>query len=223
MINLVLITSIIDTPNIPLSYYPTRSAYSISERFEQTKKTFETIREKIPNAKIFLVECSNLTEDQNDYFIKNSDYFLNLFYNHEKKECIYSISKALGEGTMTISALEYLKKNNILYDNFFKISGRYWLSENFLYENFLNENIIIHNIENNIHNTLTSLYKLHKKNINEFYEFLISNKEKMNQCIGYEVLFAIFLNIEKKNKVIHLEKIGVNGLIAVERDIFIDN
>ena len=58
--NLVLITSVVCTPNIPLSYINTRSCYTHDERFEQTKKTIKTIKEKIPNLKIFIVECSDL-------------------------------------------------------------------------------------------------------------------------------------------------------------------
>ena len=72
MINLVLITSIIATPNIPLSYTPTRSVFTHNERFEQTKYTIQSIKEKIPNAKIFIVECSFLTEEQNVFFIKKN-------------------------------------------------------------------------------------------------------------------------------------------------------
>jgi hypothetical protein len=44
----------------------------------------------------------------------------------------------------------------------------------------------------------------------------------MFECIGYEVLFAMFLKLPKNNKVIHLNKIGVNGYISVSND-FIDN
>jgi hypothetical protein len=222
MNNLVLITSIIWTPNTPLSYISTRSIYTPTERFEQTKKTIQTIREKIPESKIILVECSNLTEEQNNYFENNSDYFLNLINDEIKKNYIYSESKSLGEGTMTISALEYIKNNNIEFDNFYKITGRYWLSENFNYENFINTDIIVHNINGNINNTATSLYKLNKINIESFYNFLISNLHLMFKCIGYEVLFAMFLNLPKPNKVLHLNKIGVNGFISVSND-FVDN
>ena len=222
MKNLVLITSIIKTPNIPLSYTSVRSVFTHEERFEQTKKTIQTIREKIPNSKIILVECSNLTVEQNNYFTNNSDFFLNLINDEEKKQKIYSKSKALGEGTMTTTALEYIKDNNIEFDNFFKITGRYWLSENFNYDNFLNTDIIVHNIYGDINNTATSLYKLNKMNINYFYSFLLEKSHLMLQCICYEILFAMFLNLPKENKVIHLNKIGVNGYISVSND-FIDN
>jgi len=222
MINLVLITSIIYTPNTPLSYISNRSIYTPDERFEQTKNTIATLREKIPNLKIILVECSNLTEEQNNFFISNTDYFLNLIDDEDKKNKIYSISKALGEGTMTITAIEYIKNNNIIFDNFFKITGRYWLSEHFNYNNFDNNDIIIHRIHGDINNIATSLYKLHSSNLVDFYEFLVGNIDKMYQCIGYEVLFALFINLYKQNNVIHFDKTGVNGYISVSGDL-IDN
>ena len=131
-------------------------------------------------------------------------------------------STVASEGTMTINAIEYIKNNNIEFDNFFKITGRYRLSENFNYDNFINIDIIVHNIYGDINNTATSLYKLNKMNINDFYNFLINNMNLMHRCVGYEVLFAMFLNLPKVNKVIHLNKIGVNGYISVSND-FIDN
>jgi hypothetical protein len=79
MNNLVLITSIIKPPNTPLSYISVRSVFTIEERFEQTKHTIQSIREKIPGAKIFIVECSELDENELSYFTQNSDYFLNLY------------------------------------------------------------------------------------------------------------------------------------------------
>jgi len=62
MINLVLITSIVNTPNLPLSYTKTRSVFTTEERFTQTKKTILSVKEKIPNCKILIVECSKLSE-----------------------------------------------------------------------------------------------------------------------------------------------------------------
>lgn len=220
MKNLILITSIIKPPNTPLSYINTRSVFSSDERFEQTKKTIKTIREKIPNSIILIVECSELSKEQYDYFYNNCDYVLNLIKNRNAVNNIYSISKSLGEGTMTIEAINYINQHNIEFDNLFKITGRYWLSNNFNYNNFDNTEIIIHYINNDVNNCCTSLYKLHKKNIDNFHNFLVSNINLMINCIGYEVLFANFLKCN--NKVINLNKIGVNGYISVSND-YIDN
>lgn len=222
MNNLVLITSVICIENKPLSYTNIRSVYSHKERFEQTIKTIQTIREKIPNSKILIVECSNLTEDFTNYLVKHSDYFLNLYEDEKIRNNTTGLSKSLGEGTMTISVIKYIKDNNIEYDNLFKITGRYWLSNNFNYDNFNNSDIIIHYINGDINNTCTSLYKLHKINIDDFMNFLNRNIHLMYQCIGYEVLFAMFLKEAKPNNIINLNKIGVNGYISVSND-FADN
>ena len=220
--NLVLITSVICIQNKPLSYTNTRSVYSHEERFEQTKQTIQSVREKIPNSKIFIVECSNLTEVMSKYLVENSDYFLNLYEDEKIRSNTIGLSKSLGEGTMTMCAINYIKHNNIEYDNLFKITGRYWLSEKFNYNYFNNSDIQIHYINGDRDNTCTSLYKLHKTNVEEFMNFLNRNIHLMIQCIGYEVLFAIFLKEPKSNNIIHLNKIGVNGYISVSHD-FVDS
>ncbi len=222
MKNLVLITSIIKPPIKPLSYTKIRSVFSPEMRFKQTQNTINSIKQKIPNSQIFIVECSKLSEEEENYFRNNCDYFLNLINDATATNYIYSHSKSLGEGTMTILAINFIKQNNIEYDAFFKISGRYWLSNNFNYNNFENANIIVKYINNDVNNCCTSLYKLCKNNIDDFLYFLISKNESMINCIGYEVLFAIFLKSNSLHNITNLNKIGVNGFISVSND-FIDD
>lgn len=218
MTNLVLITSVINITNNPLSYTKTRSVFTSEERFKQTKKTIQTIKEKIPNNKIFLVECSNISNDTEKYLIENVDYFINFYQNFDIRKNIESQSKSLGENTLIIKAIDYLNNNNIEYSNFYKISGRYFLSDTFDYNNFKNEKIIVKNINNDKNNVITSLFKIPKKNLNEYYLFLINNYQMMIQCIGAEVLFAMFLNKMNYENVNSLESIGVTGNIAVSND-----
>jgi hypothetical protein len=196
--------------------------FTSEERFQQTKRTIQTVREKIPNSIIVVVECSFLKKEEDEYFKKNVDFLLNLYENECIRSRIYSASKSLGEGTMTICALEFLKNQHILFDHFFKITGRYWLSERFQYDCFDNDNIVVYPIDGDKNNVCTSLYKLNRKNLTDFYEFLISNLDAMNRCIGYEVIFARFLNTIIENfNVVYVEVIGVNGHISVSND-FID-
>jgi hypothetical protein len=217
MKNLVLITSIIDTPSIPLSY-ALRSVYSCEERFEQTKRTIQTVKEKIPDCEIIIIECSPLDEYKLDYFLKNSNYFVNL-YDTSFRDDIYSIAKALGEATMTICAIDYIIQNGIVFDNFIKISGRYFLSENFDYNNFENDCAVIKYCEDD--NVLTALYKLPSACVEKWKLFLQNNRDKMIACIGYEVLFADFIkttDVQLKC----IDPIGVNGYIAVVPDCFLN-
>ena len=219
MNNLVLITSVISTTNNPLSYINNRSVYSHLERFEQTKKTIESVKEKIPNSKIIIVECSNLNEEIINYLIKNSDYFLNLYNNQKIRNNISHISKSLGEGTMTLCALKFIIQNNIEFNNLIKISGRYWLSEKFDYNKFNNNDIVIKYIENNKDNVFTALYKLPKSSSVNFITFLESNFKNMINCIGYENLFANFIKTENKELKI-LDPIGLEGYVSVAKKFY---
>ena len=219
MNNLVLITSVICTPNTPLSYISVRSVYSHEERFEQTKRTIESVKQKIPNLKILIVECSNLSFDQEDYLKKNSDYFLNLYNDEKIRKNTSSISKSLGEGTMTLCALQYIIDNNIEFDNLIKISGRYWLSDKFDYNKFNNNNIVIKYIDNNKDNVFTALYQLPRETIINLKTFLENKFTEMMKCIGYEVLFAIFIKSETK-MIVNLNPIGLEGYVSVAREFY---
>jgi hypothetical protein len=218
MKTIVLITSIIDPPQKPLSYTSTRSIYTSDERFEQTQKTFQTVREKIPNAKIFLVECSKLNQEQENFMLQNSDYFLNLYEDENIRKNIHSESKSLCEGTMTYQALQFIENNHIEYDKLIKISGRYWLSDNFDYnKNFNHDKTVVRYIGNDKNNVVTALYQLPIQLVEKFKIFLLLNEDKMQNCIGYEILFGLFIhseNISPTNLVI-FEPIGLCGFLSV--------
>lgn len=218
MTNLVLITSIINTPNKPLSYTNTRSVFSRKERFEQTKLTIQSIKAKIPNNKILLVECSDFNEEEKIYFEKECDYILNLWDKKELHNNLFGISKALGEGTQTIEAFKYIKENNICYANLFKISGRYWLNNKFDYNIFNNNSLVFLNVYDNVNgkHASTNVYKIPNSIQDVLYYFLINNYEAMKACIGYEVLFLHFLKSIKYENTITIKAIGVSGFIAVD-------
>ena len=73
----------LNTPKIPLSYSNVRSVFTREERYEQTKKTIQSIKEKIPNCKIMIVECTDFTKVEKEYFEKECDYVLNLWDRKE--------------------------------------------------------------------------------------------------------------------------------------------
>ena len=193
MSNLVLITSVINTPNKPLSYSKVRSVFTREERYEQTKKTIQSIKEKIPDCKLMIVECTDFTEEEKDYFEKECDHVLNLWERKELHPKIFGIGKALGEGTMTIKALEYIIENKFNYDNLFKICGRYWLNNDFDYNIYNNNNLVFKKIAGNINNIFTSFYKISYDNTKILLNFLIQTEINMKRLIGYEVLFSHYL------------------------------
>ncbi len=223
--NLFLITSVINTPNIPLSYCNIRSVYNNIERFEQTKKTIDSIKKYTSNTKLFLIECSNLTDEQKTYFFNNVDLFYNIYDTNDNEliNKMFTTSKSLGEGTMTIEAIKYLKNNNINFNNLFKISGRYWLNNSFDYNIYNNNKNVIKYVNNNLLNCFTCFYKLTNKYVDLWYNFLINSTDKFNQNIQYEKLFSIFINsLNEKDDMIILTYIGINGNVSAGGD-FIDH
>lgn len=214
MKNLVLITSVIHTSSKPLSYSPIRSVFSSTERFIQTQNTIYSIREKIPQVKILLVECSELTEEENEYFKNNCDYFFNVINEPNLLEYTSSLSKSLGEGSMTIKAIEYIKNRGIEFDNLFKITGRYFLNDSFNFNKFNNNYLCFrYNIGNETANTY--IYKLPNRMVFKLKFFLEKNIDKMKNCIQYELLFLQFILEQNKNEVIEIDKLGITAFISV--------
>jgi hypothetical protein len=218
--NITLIPSIIDTPNKPLSYHSVRSVYTKQERFEQTKTTIESVRSRIPNNKIMVIECSPLTEEESQFFFENTDIFINLYDLPDKSyiEKIHSHSKSMGEGTMTIYALEYLLENKIEYDTLYKLSGRYRLNDKFAYEKYNNNEQVLVQYYCEKECASTILYKLPKAHSLKWYAFLQNANHYFVHCYGYENIFAMFLREleqQTENVVVHISQMGACGNISV--------
>jgi len=224
MTYLTLITSIIKPPQTALSYWHTRSIYSNETRFEQVKYSIQTVRTKIPDTKIILVECSPLSPEEEEYFKTNTDYFINLYDDIDERLNIYSPSKALGEGTMTKAAFKYLFENNILYDSLIKLTGRYWLNDHFDINKIENiqqrgKKSVVKFIDQDPTNCLTSLYYLTYEHSILWYEYLLQSTDKMIDCKNYEHIFVDFLNTLSKEEYQSLDRIGVSGTWAPTGDV----
>lgn len=212
--SLILITSVINTSKNKLSYSQTRSKFTMEERYIQTKKTIESIKDKIKtNYKIMLIETSEIPEEYENFFKDNVDYYINI-KNEDMINKTSSNSKSLGEGSQTIYALDYILENDIEFTNLIKISGRYFLSDKFELDKFLNDKIVVKKIKNNKNNILTALYKLPNNYVKQLCSFLKENIPKMKNCIGYEVLFANFVN-KYPNNILYIEPVGLQGYVSV--------
>lgn len=221
--NLIVITSVINIPNLPFSYIPIRSVYNKNERFEQTKNTIKSIRDKIPESKILLVECSELNDEETEYITNNVDYFINIYGTEDNFEkYVFGLSKSMGENTLILQAFEYLKLNNIIYENFYKMSGRYWLTDNFNYENFNNDKISYCDGSKYGYNAFTSFYKLNSKYINSYVEFIKNNQDLLINCMDAEIFFEKYLNTIDENEKHKINFGGVAGYIAVCNNFFFE-
>jgi len=134
MKNCYLITSIIEVDNtILLKERQIRSLLTSEERYQDTLKTINSIVDKDPDAKIFLLEASKT------YYQDLANSFSNLEYIHLETSSpdVANIvrttkSKSYGE---CIMILEFLKSHKTIiaeYDHLIKLSGRYYIVNDYL-------------------------------------------------------------------------------------------
>jgi hypothetical protein len=120
------------------------SAYNEQQRFEQTLKTIECVREKVPNSYVVLFECSSksIDEKQKDTLKEKVDLFLEfydepiiklLYENIENRPEQITYGKSLLETRGLLNTLYVIKKHNLFSDSqrVFKLTGRYLLNEYF--------------------------------------------------------------------------------------------
>jgi hypothetical protein len=221
--NLIVITSVINIPDLPFSYTTTRSVYNKNERFEQTKNTIKSIRDKIPDSKILLVECSELNDEETEYIKNHVEYFINIYgTEHNFEKHVFGLSKSMGENTLILQALEYLKLNNITYENFYKISGRYWLTDNFNYENFNHDKIAYSCTLAGDNDIFTSFYKLNSKHINSYIEFIKNNQHLLINYVDAEIFFGMYVNTINENEKKKISFSGIAGKIACWNNYFLE-
>jgi len=122
----------------------TLSHFSKKERFEQTLKTIESIRKKVPNSYILIYEVSetSISDDYKKKLIKESDLFLeckddvyikNLYLNLHNDPIKFTFVKSMLECRALQIVLNYMMEHNCFNDvtRVFKLSGRYLLNDNF--------------------------------------------------------------------------------------------
>lgn len=197
--DLVIISSAINTCNNPLSYYPVRSIYSPRERFYQTLRSIDSLS-KIPDKKILFVETT-LIPDYEEEIKSKVDFYRNIYRGNEN--IIDGPDKGIGEaisimfGTAGIDITEY--------DNIFKLSGRYYLNDNFNLSLWQNDDTIfwVNKVNGDF---LTVFYKINRKHYYQWMEALYYLYET-HYVLSIETLLASKMADYKQ-----IETVGVEGL-----------
>jgi mannosyltransferase OCH1-like enzyme len=212
--NIVIITSVINCVDKPLSYYYKRSIFDNNERYKHTLKTIETLKKYIKNADILFCECSDLSnhcEMENN--IRNKvDYYYNFYENNVIRNNVESELKDLGEVSILLEGLNKLEKIKKNYQNIFKLSGRYFLNKNFDYKIFDNDLNIFTNWDNSKFSYCTIFYKINNKYINYYKNILINSINDLNNKNSIETCMYNYF-VENINIV---EKVNVSGFLATE-------
>ena len=202
-----IISSVIYYKDKPLSYSQVRSYYTPVERASQTVRTIETIREKVPSAQIILFESGIKAELPCD-LEKLVDHYLYIGDRSFVRRACDSPYKGLGEAVSILAIRKWLIKQP--YDYFFKISGRYSLTDQFSIHQWGEQDCLYGRVYNN--NSLsTRLYGLPRTMLNRWFRslFLSIPFLLMNHCI--ESTLHRFIG---KNKIHALPTLGVAGNVA---------
>jgi hypothetical protein len=193
--NIVLVSSMINTLD------KKRNVFSPEERFLQTLNTLKTIRDKIPNSIIILLEGSNIDTLYIYELSKHVDKLILFSYDPNIDVYVNHFNKSFGEVYKLWSTFNKLEQYD--FNKIFKISGRYYLNEYFdiryFKDDFLSGKVI-----NDVFYTV--LYSVPKKIFLEFKNilelFLINN---ISQLDIEHHLYSYFKNIN------HINFLGVGG------------
>ena len=188
-------------------------------------KTIESVREKMPDCLIFFCECSNMKEHENyEYYEKNImervDYYSNLYSLEPIRNAVNSEYKGFGEASILLKALEVIsdleKGNELLVKNIFKLSGRYFLNQDFkleLFDNFYNNFVYW---DNSTSSLCSIFYKIKESHINLYKECLEKSLNELQNNSSIEMCMYKYFNSELKI----LDKLNVSGFLATEGYLF---
>jgi hypothetical protein len=192
------------------------SKYNTNERYEQTLNTIKSIRDHVKDSYIILCENSPINNQQKLELSNVVDKFISVYdgeiydnniefipYNHK--------NKSAGELYQILNIISYIE--NLKYDLFFKISGRYFLLDDFNIETFLNGKINFREFKYDKYSCYsTVMYSFYKKHENLLKNYLYTIKDSLiNGSKNIETaIYGLNNNIEVNN----IPYLGVGGNIA---------
>ncbi|MCL5784048.1 MAG: hypothetical protein M1142_01675 [Patescibacteria group bacterium] len=207
-----ILLSLIYFSDKKLSYSDNRSAFTPLQRAKQTVKTINSIRKSIPSANIIMIEVGrnpnlpcNLPE--------LCDEFVYLGNNFLIRAACDSRYKGLGEVISLLLAKKYLINKA---DYFFKISGRYYLTEKFDLSQWVSDKFVIRKYNNDMS---TRLYGFPNKLFNFWFLALLKSLPYLLIGRAIEHTLPKFLpskEIKALNNLGIAGKVGVNNYFLSE-------
>jgi hypothetical protein len=200
-------------------------------RYQQTLETINSIRQKVDDVAILLVESSlhPLPTDIKKIIVDQVDFFLDL----GSRNCLQLLGKNGVKGAselyILMVALDFIKNHNILSKRIFKISGRYSLTDQFD-QQIYNDNKYIgkyifrkrgryHDNEPDcfLH---TRFWSFDRALLDETYQ-LLSNTMLTSLTKNITIEEAIYQNINFE-KLVELSTIHCQGYIAPWNQLIIE-
>lgn len=217
----VIVTSVLNPISKPLDYSSIRSVYSPEQRVEQSINTIFSVRKNLGDVRILFVDCSVSPPTEASKIkdiLRNDDRYIDLSNQSSVSIFVNSANKSYGE----LMLLDWAISNISFKDDIFKISGRYYLENEFDFGT-LDRNADINckargfKHANNV--CLTTFYRI--KTQDTFKKYIEHGKLLFQQypTISAEHVLFNFLACNQNLKIQNLDRIGVVGNIAVTGDI----
>lgn len=199
--NLVLITSCV-------YQYSGFSFYDPETRLKQlVELTIDSIRKKIPNSYIVILEGSELSSEEIEILKNNSDQLFLCSVN--------GLDKSSGEISLIYNFLNSLefKKIHKKINNLIKISGRYYLLENYNFNMY--DGCVIKNNKKEWSNEYASETRYYKVSKNKISDYINNLNNLITNGIHRDIEHSFyFYNVVTPTE--SIDKIGVGGFCGVD-------
>jgi hypothetical protein len=186
--------------------------FSPEERYLQTLHTFKTIREKVPNSYIVLIEGSSITLEQKENFSNDVDHLILCSEDEDVRRYVYDIRNiGIGECKLLEIGMKFILKQKIKAKMCIKIGARYYLNDNFILSNYdpFRYNFR-HHFDDFVKQDVytTGLFTVPMKNILEFIQTL----QIMMETIDYDSMVErLYYNLLSREQVNDIEILGLGG------------
>ena len=211
----------------PLWYHPQRSRFSAQERFNQTIETLKSIRLAIPDCFIVLIDNSPIDREQAMRLESLANAFVNDVNNQDLRYWTdESEAKQIGEAMLLQQGLDALEEHEVMYEQLFKLSGRYMLNHKFNLQTYNNT----HNVFKlarvgkslNLHKPFyayTCFFNIYYEHIHAFRAVLSSMTAELKAMIARNMSTFLHDDVESRlslmlPEVVYVEELGVTQRIS---------
>ncbi len=197
--HLFLITSVV--------YTNTQTVFNSQERLNQLIESIKSVRDRVKNVYIVVIEGSFITNKDRELIQKYADF---IFYFD-----VINLEKSMGEIYLIKSYLNYLVYNNNNHikldsiETISKLSGRYLLTDDFVFYKYDNDKSIVH--------TRTKVYQTTYYRFNAKYiHYFLSKLEDVLKTISYEdIEHSFFSNqVFPIDTIQSTQNLGIYGYIS---------
>ena len=200
-----IITSVIDFSGNKLSYSSSRSSFNPEERMKQSIETIRSIRNKMPDAKIFFLEMGR-KPDASGELSGIVDRYIYIGNRSLVRWACDGLHKGMGEAVGLLIAKKQLHSDA---DFYFKISGRYFLTDDFNPGEWAGNGFFFRRYGDNC--VSTRLYGFEAGFFGHWQKAIFRSLYQLYKGRSLENVLPMFI---RPGLVTSIERLGVAGFVA---------